>query len=174
MRDAVKYLDQVSILGLVDEKTVSQALGVTSDTVIKDFIDHIIQRNTPKAISLVTSLQEESIDIYVFLKDVLHYIDKNITSDTLSMLLPVVQFIKNVYEKLKYFPHPMVLLKAELLTYCQENVTSYQLPVRPQVPNHQSPAPSSQATSQAVESEESAPIEQATGNGEQETIENVK
>jgi hypothetical protein len=60
-------------------------------------------------------LQENNVDIYVFLKEVLHYIDVNVSSSNMNTILPVAQFVKQVYEKLKYFPHPMVLLKAELL-----------------------------------------------------------
>ncbi|MFA7284386.1 MAG: DNA polymerase III subunit gamma/tau [Candidatus Absconditabacterales bacterium] len=117
MRDAVKYLDQVSILGRVDEHTVSQCLGVTSDAIVKEFVDIVVARDAVRGIRLIADLQEASVDIYVFLKDALHYIDNHVSADTMSRLLPVAQFIKQVYEKLKYFPHPMVLLKAELLTY---------------------------------------------------------
>lgn len=113
MRDAIKYLDQVSILWLIDEKTVSQCLGVTSDAVIKEFVDIVASGNSKEGVHFISRLQENSIDIYVFLKDVLHYLDVHITVDTMGTLLPVVHFVKSVYEKIKYFPHPMVLIKAE-------------------------------------------------------------
>ncbi len=129
MRDAVKYLDQVSILGRIDEETVAQCLGVTSDAIVKEFVELIETRDGVRGVQLISSLQEKSIDIYVFLKDVLQYIDRNITVENMNISLPVAQFIKTVYEKLKYFPHPMVLLKAELLDYAWTKAG--QLPSKP-------------------------------------------
>lgn len=115
MRDAVKFLDQVSILGMIDQATVEKCLGATSDSTIKEFVDIVSSWNAEAWIKLVSSLQENNVDIYVFLKEVLHYIDVNVSSSNMNTILPVAQFVKQVYEKLKYFPHPMVLLKAELL-----------------------------------------------------------
>lgn len=114
MRDAIKYLDQVSILGMIDEKTVGQCLGVTSESVIASFVDGYNQKNTSALVELVTKLQQDGVDVFIFLKEVLSYVDRQLNSENLRLLLPIAQFIKICYEKLKYFPHPYVLLKAEV------------------------------------------------------------
>ncbi len=114
MRDAVKYLDQVSILWLIDEKTVSQCLWVTSEYVIKDFIAAFESKNSTALIDLISQLQEEGVDVFVFLKEILAYIDHTLNPQNIRNLLSLAQFIKIVYDKLKYFPHPYVLLKAEV------------------------------------------------------------
>jgi DNA polymerase III gamma/tau subunit len=41
MRDAVKYLDQVSILGEITAENVSKFLGIASDHIIHDFLEAV-------------------------------------------------------------------------------------------------------------------------------------
>lgn len=87
MRDAIKYLDQVSILGTIDEKTVSQCLGVTSESMIKDFISAFEAKDTKSLVNLVTQLQHDGVDIFIFLKEILNYIDYSLSPDNLRSLL---------------------------------------------------------------------------------------
>jgi DNA polymerase III subunit gamma/tau len=115
MRDAVKYLDQVSILGMIDEKTVGQCLGVTSESVIKAFVENYNQKNSVALVEIITNLQQDGVDVFIFLKEILNYVDRNLNADSLPLLLPIAWFIKTCYEKLKYFPHPYVLLKSEVV-----------------------------------------------------------
>lgn len=117
MRDAVKYLDQVSILGMIDEKTVGQCLGVTSESVIKNFIESYNQKNSIALIEIITNLQQDGVDVFIFLKEILNYVDRNLDTDSIPLLLPIAWFIKTCYEKLKYFPHPYVLLKSEVAQF---------------------------------------------------------
>ncbi|HMY81118.1 MAG TPA: DNA polymerase III subunit gamma/tau [Candidatus Absconditabacterales bacterium] len=113
MRDAVKYLDQVSILGIIDEKTVGQCLGVTSESVIQEFVIAYGVRDTKKLIEIVNRLQEDGVDIFVFLKELLSYVDRKVNTENVLALLSMAGFVKDCYEKLKYFPHPYVLMKSE-------------------------------------------------------------
>jgi DNA polymerase-3 subunit gamma/tau len=39
VRDAVKYIDQVSVMGNIDEEHITKFLGVASEVLIKDFLD---------------------------------------------------------------------------------------------------------------------------------------
>lgn len=114
MRDAIKYFDQVSILGNVDAYHVWQCLWVTSESTLKKFIDLYTQKDTAWLLDLVSTLQDGGIDIFVFLKELLSYIDRTLTGDSLWSWSELVQFVKRCYEKLKYFPHPYVLLKSEI------------------------------------------------------------
>lgn len=41
VRDAVKYIDQVSVLGNIDEEHITKFLGVASEVLIKDFLELI-------------------------------------------------------------------------------------------------------------------------------------
>jgi DNA polymerase III subunit gamma/tau len=133
MRDAIKYLDQVSILGTIDEKTVSQCLGVTSESMIKDFISAFEAKDTKSLVNLVTQLQHDGVDIFIFLKEILNYIDYSLSPDNLRSLLWIAQFIKNTYDKLRYFPHPYVLLKAEVaaLSKAQKAISNETLEEEP-------------------------------------------
>lgn len=114
MRDAIKYLDQVSILWDVSAYHVSQCLWVTSESVLKEFISLYDKKDTVSLLALISRFQQDGIDIFVFLKELLRYLDRTITTDTFSSWADMVQFIKYCYEKLKYFPHPYILLKSEI------------------------------------------------------------
>jgi DNA polymerase III gamma/tau subunit len=66
MRDAVKYLDQISVMGEVTGERVSQFLGVVSDSMITTILDHIkIYQSTSshsdfeKLIQEITKLSEQ-------------------------------------------------------------------------------------------------------------------
>jgi DNA polymerase III gamma/tau subunit len=99
---------------MIDEKTVGQCLGVTSESVIASFVDGYNQKNSVALVELITKLQQDGVDVFIFLKEVLSYVDRQLNSENLGLLLPIAQFIKVCYEKLKYFPHPYILLKAEV------------------------------------------------------------
>jgi DNA polymerase III gamma/tau subunit len=45
MRDAIKYLEQVSMLGEVNAEHVSQFLGIASDDMISRIIQTIVDHN---------------------------------------------------------------------------------------------------------------------------------
>jgi DNA polymerase-3 subunit gamma/tau len=89
MRDAVKYLDQVSILGMIDEKTVGQCLGVTSESVIKAFVENYNQKNSVALVEIISNLQQDGVDVFIFLKEILNYVDRNLDADSLPLLLPI-------------------------------------------------------------------------------------
>ncbi len=48
MRDAIKYLEQISILGEVTEEHVAQFLGATSDRLLEEAMD-LLQGDDPHA-----------------------------------------------------------------------------------------------------------------------------
>jgi len=41
VRDAIKYIDQVSILGEINEDHITKFLGIASESVIQNFLDLI-------------------------------------------------------------------------------------------------------------------------------------
>lgn len=57
-RDAIKYLDQVSILGDITEEHVSQFLGVAPETLIKNFVEAMQHQDEQALFSIVDALQE--------------------------------------------------------------------------------------------------------------------
>ncbi len=57
-RDAIKYLDQVSILGDITEENVAQFLGVAPETLIRNFVDAMQQKDQLRLFSIVDDLQE--------------------------------------------------------------------------------------------------------------------
>ena len=57
-RDAIKYLDQVSILGDITTENVAHFLGVAPETLIKNFIEAMQQKDLPRLFTIVDELQE--------------------------------------------------------------------------------------------------------------------
>jgi DNA polymerase III gamma/tau subunit len=57
-RDAVKYLDQVSILGDITQEHVTSFLGVASDQLMQAFLASMISKDIEKAFSIVDSLHD--------------------------------------------------------------------------------------------------------------------
>lgn len=57
-RDAIKYLDQVSILGAITEEHVSQFLGVAPETLIKNFVEAMQKEDEEVLFKIVDDLQE--------------------------------------------------------------------------------------------------------------------
>lgn len=112
MRDAIKYLEQVSILWMIDESTVSKCLWVTSDDTIAQFINWFQRRDLTWLIAMIDSFQKNGVDSMIFLKEILSYVDRHLSATTMDKLLPIAGFVKQCYEQLKYFPHPYVLLKS--------------------------------------------------------------
>ena len=71
VRDAVKYVDQVSILWEINEENITKFLGVASDYVIENFITTLKTQDKNLIFQQVESLQEQWVDLYQFAKQTL-------------------------------------------------------------------------------------------------------
>lgn len=88
MRDAVKYLDQISSLGEVNAEHVAQFLGVVSEYGMKDLIDLLHQRHDTSDESTFTLLIEKlsqfvtnGVDLTLLPKQIMAYIDQHFAQD---------------------------------------------------------------------------------------------
>lgn len=115
-RDAVKYLDQVAILGDVTSEHVSQFLGVAPETLIQHFIQAMREDDETKLFTIVDSLQENGIDVQNFIKQLLLYIEEHMHED-METMLKLVDILKNISFSLKIFPQPYIIIKSELYKY---------------------------------------------------------
>lgn len=70
-RDAVKYLDQVSILGDITQDHVSSFLGVASDQLVEQFLTALLAHDMPTAFTAIDTLHTSGIDMAHFIKQCL-------------------------------------------------------------------------------------------------------
>ncbi len=112
-RDAVKYLDQVSILGEINQEHVTGFLGVASEQLMKDFLQSIITKDLPMAMRSIDNLLASWVDIQNFIKQCLIYIEEHIEEDVSWNLLCASVF-KQILYGIKSFPVPSILMKMEV------------------------------------------------------------
>jgi len=69
MRDAVKYLEQVSVLGAITASNVTSFLGISPLQTIEQFVTAGTAGDTATMMTLVDQCVEQSIDLSNFVKD---------------------------------------------------------------------------------------------------------
>ncbi len=112
-RDAIKYLDQVSILGDITQDHVSSFLGVASDQLIEWFLAACIAKDIDAAFAIVDTLSESGIDISNFVKQSLIYIEEHFQENPAGYIA-CAEIFKRISYGLRNFPLPTVLMKMEI------------------------------------------------------------
>ena len=114
LRDALKYLDQVSGVGDATGDIVMQALGIAWDSMIIDFINSYMSDNSADIYTRVDGLSNTWLDIGNFLKDLWQYIDRNLTVSNMAVYMPIIQVIKWYFENIRNYPFPNTVLKHQI------------------------------------------------------------
>ncbi len=112
-RDAIKYLDQVSILGDITNENVTHFLGVAPETLIKNFVEAMQQKDQQKLFAIVDELQEGGTDVQNFIKQLLLYIEEHMNDD-IETMLSLADVLKNISFSIKAFPQPYIIIKSEI------------------------------------------------------------
>jgi DNA polymerase III gamma/tau subunit len=74
----VKYIDQVSVFGDINQNNVTKFLGVAGDSVIQDFLSIIKTGNRNLVFEKVDEIYNQGIDLVQFAKQNIMYIDQNL------------------------------------------------------------------------------------------------
>ncbi len=112
MRDAIKYLDQISVLDDINEQTVSKFLGIVGNSSIQKFIEMVQKNNKSELFWFLDELQTNWTDLTQFAKDILDYCNENFLSD-IEFFTKFSEQIKNIYLNLKRYPQPILAYKVE-------------------------------------------------------------
>lgn len=112
-RDAVKYVDQVSIFGNISTKNVTNFLWIAGDLLIKDFLDIIKSWDRTKLFEKIDEINNCWIDLTQFAKQVLWYIDSNLDQD-MDLYLRVSEIMWNILSVIRYYPYPTIVYKMSL------------------------------------------------------------
>ncbi len=109
VRDAIKYLDQVSVLGKISTENVSQFLWISTDATIKSFFE-IVKTNDRNQIFQQIDKLAQWTDLQQFAKQCIGYIDTHIMDDT-DFYLKVSETFSEIMRQVRFYPYPAVLYK---------------------------------------------------------------
>lgn len=109
VRDAIKYLDQVSVLGKISTENVSQFLWISTDATIKSFFE-IVKTNDRNQIFEQIDKLAQWTDLQQFAKQCIGYIDTHIMDDT-DFYLKVSETFSEIMRQVRFYPYPAVLYK---------------------------------------------------------------
>lgn len=110
VRDAVKYIDQISILWDITQEHVTKFLWVASEKMIKDFLEIVRQWNRNVVFQEADKIYQTWIDLHQFAKQALIYIDHNLNSD-MDFLLDVSESFSEIISTIRYYPYPVIVYK---------------------------------------------------------------
>lgn len=109
VRDAIKYLDQVSVLGKVSTENVSQFLWISTDATIKSFFEVVKTNDRNQIFEQIDKLAQWT-DLQQFAKQCIGYIDAHIIEDT-DFYLKVSETFSEIMRQVRFYPYPAVLYK---------------------------------------------------------------
>lgn len=131
MRDAIKYMDQVSILWEVSESSVTSFLWVASHQAIENFVNTAIEAKTKNDFQIIldpiTTIQEQWIDLSQFTKQILLYIDQSLSKNIEEYSL-LADVFSNIMIQSKRYPQPLLLYKTALHSYIKNDTASVWTP----------------------------------------------
>jgi len=113
VRDAVKYLDQISILWTISVDNVSKFLWVASENTIRDFIKTIVWWDRNRVFEFVDQIQNNGIDLYNFAKQIVQYIDKHLM-ENIDGYLKISEACSEILSSIRYYPYPAIVYKIAL------------------------------------------------------------
>lgn len=115
MRDAVKYMEQVSIVGDISTEHVTSFLGIAPLTLIQETVeDIIIARETQDyeiVLTRIQTLQDQGIDLQQLSTQLMDYIDDHIHEDPEKYSL-LAQKLYTIVQDAKRHPHIGLLYKS--------------------------------------------------------------
>ena len=117
VRDAIKYLDQVSVLWKISAENVSQFLWISTDATIKSFFEIVKSGDRDNIFEQIDKLSQWT-DLQQFSKQCIWYIDSHIIEDT-DFYLEVSEVFSEIMRQIRFYPYPAVLYKLAFNKYLQ-------------------------------------------------------
>ena len=112
-RDAVKYIDQVSVFGDISVKNVTNLLWIVGDSTIKEFLEIIKSWDRANIFTRVDEIHSQWIDLAQFAKQVIMYIDHHLMEDV-EFFLKISEFFGEILSMIRYYPYPNMVYKIVL------------------------------------------------------------
>ena len=138
VRDAVKYIDQISILWDLNEENVSKFLWVAWESLIKDTISKIKEWNREKIFKELDSIWEQWIDFSQFAKQTINYLDEHLLED-IDFFLKCSELFWNILSTIKRYPYPIIAYKIAINKYLNEGNISQNIKTEEIIKNDSKP-----------------------------------
>lgn len=116
MRDAIKYVDQVSVFGNINVENVTNFLWIAGDKLIGDFLETIKSWDKEKIFAMVDDIASRWIDLTQLTKQIIVYIDQNLTTD-MEFLLSISEVFGDINSTIRYYPYPNIAYKIAINKY---------------------------------------------------------
>lgn len=116
VRDAVKYVDQVSVFGDVNTDHVTKFLGIAWESIIKDFLNLIKSKDRNAVFQKIDEIHNQWVDLVQFAKQNIMYIDQNLMADV-DFLIKISEAFSEIISTVKYYPYPTMVYKVALNKY---------------------------------------------------------
>lgn len=110
VRDAVKYVDQVSILGAINEENITRFLGVAGEATIKKLLETMKKADRNAIFAQLDEISQSGIDLGQFAKQAISYIDQHLLEDT-DFFLQCSEVFGQVLSTLRRYPYPLIAYK---------------------------------------------------------------
>lgn len=146
-RDALMLLDQLRTTTAKEKLTteiILKNLGLARIPLVKQFIQLLDAKDSPKLFQLLEKLQEEGVDFNVFTKNIIEQLAARMKTRFQPQDLQWIKIFLNVLEQIKYAPISSLPLELAVFEICGANISvSHQPPasVNPQ-PSNSNPSPS--------------------------------
>lgn len=124
MRDAIKYLEQVSILWSVTPENVSKFLWVVPQSVLEDIIRFYKKSDATWLFSLFSSLENWGTNLLSLMKDLLIRCDEHFLDDP-ALYSELTKIFSRIYSWIKGAPVPLVIIKAEFRKWLIDSPSKY-------------------------------------------------
>lgn len=112
LRDAIKYLEQISILGEITEEQVATFLGVVSDRLLEQAMDLLQGTDASAWISFLDQLVGQGVDLQNFAKEILLRLDSHFLEQP-ARYAQLAWLMREIISEAKRYPHPLLLRKAK-------------------------------------------------------------
>lgn len=120
MRDAIKYLEQVSVIWEVNADSVGKFLGIVPEREIVDFLETLDEWNIEKIYAKIDKLQGKWTDLGNFAKDILSYLDEHLL-ENIEKNIRLVKLFDEIYRAVKEFPSSSLAYKTSIWEFLIEN-----------------------------------------------------
>jgi len=116
VRDAVKYVDQVSVLGDINEDHITKFLGVAPESMIVDFLESMKGQHKESIFQRIDDIHNQWVDLHNFAKQSLMYIDQQFISD-IDFYARISETFSEIIGSIKYYPYPTIVYKIAINKY---------------------------------------------------------
>ena len=117
VRDAIKYLDQVSVLWKISSDNVSHFLWISTESTIKSFFDVVKSWDRNQIFDQIDKLAQGT-DLQQLAKQCVGYIDSHLMEDV-DFYLNVSEVFWEILRQVRFYPYPSVLYKLAFNKYLE-------------------------------------------------------